>query len=136
GLTFVLAIGVASRVLREGTVAVWNGFLYADALSALTLVLTAFIALLCSAYAIGYLREDERLGSLDEEGDPGAALTKQRKYYSLTPLFVFSMLLVSLANNLGLMWAAVELTTLASVFLVTFYGQATSLEAAWKYAMI
>src|SRR5207248_2234677 len=42
----------------------------------------------------------------------------------------------SLANNLGLMWAAVELTTLASVFLVTFYGKATSLEAAWKYAMI
>ena len=46
------------------------------------------------------------------------------------------MLLVALANNLGVMWAAIELTTLASVFLVTFYGKVTSLEAAWKYAII
>src|SRR5580704_3576106 len=34
------------------------------------------------------------------------------------------------------MWVAIEPTTLASVFLVTFYGKVTSLEAAWKYAMI
>ena len=34
------------------------------------------------------------------------------------------------------MWVAIEGTTLASVFLVTFYGRATSLEAAWKYAII
>ena len=64
------------------------------------------------------------------------AAYKLRKYYSLTPLFVFSMLLVALANNLGVMWVAIEGTTLASVFLVTFYGRETSLEAAWKYAII
>ena len=46
------------------------------------------------------------------------------------------MLLVAVANNLGVMWAAIELTTLASVFLVTFYGKVTSLEAAWKYVII
>jgi hydrogenase-4 component F len=137
-LTFLLAIRVAAQVLRDGPVSLWNGFLYADALSALVVVLTAFIALLCTSYAVGYLREDERLGMLAEaqEAEPDAALSKQRKYYSLTPLLVFSMLLVALANNLGVMWAAVELTTLVSVFLVTFYGKATSLEAAWKYAMI
>jgi len=136
GLTFLLAIALAGQVMNEGPASLWNGFLYADALSALTVLLTAFIALLCTAYAVGYLREDERIGSLDEEDDIGAALSKQRKYYALTPLFVFSMLLVALANNLGVMWAAVELTTLASVFLVTFYRKATSIEAAWKYAMI
>ena len=46
------------------------------------------------------------------------------------------MLLVGVANNLGVMWVAIEATTLASVFLVTFYGKVTSLEAAWKYAII
>ena len=46
------------------------------------------------------------------------------------------MLLVALANNLGVLWVAIEGTTLASVFLVTFYGRETSLEAAWKYAII
>jgi hydrogenase-4 component F len=34
------------------------------------------------------------------------------------------------------MWAAMEATTLASIFLVTFDGKITSLEAAWKYAII
>ena len=63
-------------------------------------------------------------------------LEKLRKYYSLMPLFVFSMVLVALANNLGVLWVAIEGTTLASVFLVTFYGRETSLEAAWKYAII
>ena len=46
------------------------------------------------------------------------------------------MLMVALANNLGVMWVAIEATTLTTVFLITFYGRATSLEAAWKYAMI
>src|SRR5207247_3843521 len=90
----------------------------------------------CTGYAIGYLRQDERSGALMlEEGDESPT-SKLRKYYTLTPLFVFSMLLVTVANNLGVMWVAIEATTLASVFLVTFYGKVTSLEAAWKYAII
>ena len=47
-----------------------------------------------------------------------------------------AMFLVAVANNLGVMWVAVEATTLASIFLVTFYGRPTSLEAAWKYAIL
>jgi hydrogenase-4 component F len=135
-VTFILAIKVASQVLRAGSVSLWDGFLYADSLSALVILLTACTALLCSTYAVGYLRQDERTGAFDDESGHDDSLAKLRKYYALTPLFVFSMLLVTVANNLGVMWAAIELTTLASVFLVTFYGKVTSLEAAWKYAMI
>src|SRR5664279_2753991 len=136
GLTFLLALAVASQVLRSGAIALFNGFLYADALSALVILLNASVALVCSVYAVDYLREDERTGALDGEAGSHGAEAKLRMYYTLTPLLVFSLLLVPLANNLGVMWAAIELTTLASVFLVTFYGNVTSLEAAWKYAMI
>jgi hydrogenase-4 component F len=132
GLTFVLSLVMAALVLAGGPVSLWNGFLYADSLSALVCLLTASVALVCSVYAIGYLREDERSGAFDE----GSAVSQFRKYYSLTPLFVAAMLLVAVANNLGVMWVAIEATTLASVFLVTFYGKLTSLEAAWKYAII
>jgi hydrogenase-4 component F len=132
GLTFVLAVATAARVLAAGPVALWEGFLYADGLSALVCVLTASVALVCSVYAVGYLREDERSGAFDDAG----ALLQYRRYYSLTPLFVAAMMLVAVANNLGVMWVAIEATTLASVFLVTFYGKLTSLEAAWKYAII
>jgi len=134
---FLLAVALAGKVLADGTVSLANGFFYADALSALMILLTAGVSLLCAAYAVGYLRADERTGVLDEldaEGDK--AIARLRMYYTLTPLLVFSMLFVTVANNLGVMWAAVEATTLASVLLVTFYGRITSLEAAWKYAII
>lgn len=134
-VTFLLAVALAAEVLRAGSVSLWDGFLYADHLSALVIVLTASVALACSVYAVGYLREDERNGAADG-APPTVVGPKLRKYYVLTPLFVCSMLLVTVANNLGVMWAAIEATTLASVFLVTFYGRVTSLEAAWKYAII
>jgi hydrogenase-4 component F len=133
-ITFALSLVVAGNVLSAGPLSLWSGFLYADHLSALVCLLTASVALVCSAYAVGYLREDERSGIFDENGVTSAA--KLRKYYSLVPLFVSAMFLVALANNLGVMWVAIEATTLASVFLVTFYGKVTSLEAAWKYAII
>lgn len=131
-ITFVLSLVTAAQVLARGPVSLWSGFLYADSLSALVCLLTAAVAVACAAYAIGYLREDERSGAFDE----GAGLSQFRKYYSLTPLFVAAMMLVAVANNLGVMWVAIEATTLTSVFLVTFYGKLTSLEAAWKYAII
>ncbi len=132
--TFLFAIILAGHVLNRGAVSLWSAFLYADHLSALVCLLTASVALVCAVYAVGYLREDERSGNLDEE-EP-ARRRKLLKYYTLTPLFVFAMLLVAVANNLGVMWVAIEATTLASVFLVTLYGRVTSIEAAWKYAII
>ena len=54
----------------------------------------------------------------------------------LTPFFATGMFLVVLANNLGVMWIAVEATALASVLLVALYNRKTSLEAAWKYVML
>ncbi len=133
-----LAAALGIRVLQSGPVSLWDGFLYADALSALIVLLTAFVALVCSIYAVGYFRHDEQYTFFNENKEVVAeiAVFKLRKYYSLAPLFVFSMLLVALANNLGILWVAIEASTLVSVFLVTFYGRKTSLEAAWKYAII
>ena len=130
------AIFLAWEVLRQGVVSSGNGFLYADPLSALVALLTAFVFLVCAPYAVGYLRRDQADGNLGPLSDAPAALSKLRMYYTLTPLFAFCMYLVVVANNLGVMWIAIEGTTLASIFLVTFYGKPTSLEAAWKYAMI
>jgi hydrogenase-4 component F len=130
-----LAVILAGQVSAKGPVSLWNGLLYADHLSALVILLTASVTLPCAVYAVGYLRRDESNGALPGDED-GGALPMLRRYYALTPLFLFSMILVALANNLGVMWVAIEATTLTSVFLVAFYGKATSLEAAWKYAII
>ena len=123
-------------MLARGTVSLANGFFYADALSALVILLTALVALVCATYSIGYLRDDQQSGELGDDPSGKEQLAQLRMYYTLTPLFVFSMMFMAVANNLGVMWAAIEATTLVSVFLVTFYGKVTSLEAAWKYAII
>jgi hydrogenase-4 component F len=133
-----LAAGLVAQVLRSGPVSLWDGFFYADALSALVVFLSAFVSLVCSIYAVGYFRHEESSGVLQEAEEVGGrlAVNKLREYYALMPLLVFAMMLVALANNLGILWVAIEGTTLASVFLVMFYGRDTSLEAAWKYAII
>ncbi len=61
---------------------------------------------------------------------------RRREFDALVPLYVFAMLLVSVSNNLGILWIAVELTTLVSVFLVAFHNRDTSLEAAWKFLVL
>jgi hydrogenase-4 component F len=124
GLAGVLALEVS----RWGPVSVMDDFLRADALSAIVVALTAFVALVCGLYAVGYFRRELSEGRVTER--------QLRRYYVLTPLFVGAMLLAPLANNLGVMWVAIESSTLASVLLVTFYSQRTSFEAGWKYIII
>jgi hydrogenase-4 component F len=134
--SFGAAVWLVAEVLRNGTVSWGDGFLYADHLSALVAVLTAFVYLVTAPYAVGYFRQDEQQQTFGEAGNGRISRAKLRKYYALTPLFGFSMFLVAVSNNLGMLWVAVEGTTLASIFLVTFYGRPTSLEAAWKYAVL
>jgi hydrogenase-4 component F len=128
GIVAVLAGLVGAGVSTEGKLVALNGFLRADALSAVVVGLTAFVALVCGIYAVGYFRRDLRDQRITEK--------QLRLYYVLTPIFVCAMLVAALADNLGVMWVAIESTTLASVLLVTFYNQKTSFEAGWKYAII
>jgi hydrogenase-4 component F len=51
-------------------------------------------------------------------------------------LFLATMTLVALSQNLGLLWVAVEATTLASAPLIFFHRHHRSLEATWKYLLI
>ena len=128
GLDAVLSAWLAYDVLEQGKVSALGGFLRADALSALVVGVTSFVALVCAVYAVGYFRHDLKENRITER--------QLRLYYVLTPVFVCAMLLAPLADNLGVMWVAIESTTLASVLLVTFYNQKTSFEAGWKYVII
>jgi len=132
GFVTVLVLGVrlfhAVLAADGGAVTEWHEFLRADALSAWMVLLVAVVSLASSLYAVRYFRIDQAAGV--------ATARSVREFYVLTPLFTMGMLLVVLANNLGVMWAAVEVMALSSVFLVALYNRKTSLEAAWKYVMI
>ncbi len=57
-------------------------------------------------------------------------------YDGLLCVFLAAMSLAVLADNIGLMWAAVEGTTIATAFLVGHHRTRASLEAAWKYVIL
>ena len=51
-------------------------------------------------------------------------------------LMMFGMDLALTANNIGLMWVAIELATLSTIMMVGIYRTHEALEAAWKYFIL
>jgi hydrogenase-4 component F len=116
-----------SVALSKTPLNLWN-FFCVDGLSAFFIFIVAFIDLACAVYAVSYLENDIADGLIS----PG----KTGFYYFLFNIFSLSMFFVGAVNNLGLLWLAVEMTTLTSAFLVGFYNSKRSVEAAWKYIIL
>jgi hydrogenase-4 component F len=51
-------------------------------------------------------------------------------------VLMFAMNLALVANNIGLMWVAIEVATLTTVLMVGIYRTHEALEAAWKYFIL
>ena len=127
-ITFALCLATAAAFLAGGPIEQFDAALRVDGLSALMLVLNGFAGLLSGIYGVGYLQRNEASGRVTTR--------MRREFHGLIPAFLFALLLLCVSNNLGILWIAVELTTLASVFLVAFHNDETSLEAAWKFLML
>ncbi len=95
-----------------------------DGLSALIVLLVAFVSTTAAIFSIGYMSR-LRLRPW-----------RLRLYYVNYNLFVFSMLAIPLLAEPTLVWIAVELTTLCSALLVSFENTREALEAAWKYVVL
>jgi len=88
----------------------------------LILLVTSFIFLFISFYAVSYMQVTE--------------LPREPIYTGCTLLFLASMSMVVLADHLIVLWIAVEATTLMSAPLIFLHRSKTALEATWKYVMI
>lgn len=121
---------LASAILLSGTgqaMTVW-GLLRVDALSSFMLVVIGAVALLATAASPAYLAAELATGHTG----PRAA----KRYGVLTQAFIAAMALAVLASNLGVMWVAIEATTILTAFLVGFHHSRQATEAAWKYVVI
>ncbi len=129
GLTTVAAGAYATRVVRGGPFLSAGGWLHGDGLSALA-VLVAGVALpAVIAYGDAYMRVVREL----EPGDAGWPTGRwEAVMFGLTACIMVS----GVANNLGLLWVALEGATLASAVLVGYYRRNDALEAAWKYLVL
>ncbi|MFM2481442.1 hydrogenase 4 subunit F [Celerinatantimonas sp. YJH-8] len=127
----VLAIAswqIIARMSSQGELLAAHQWLHLDSLAALFLAILAIVGVLTGVHSIGYMRHELAHGEISD--------SRVCNYYGFFHLFLFTMLLVITTNNLILMWAAIEATTLSSAFLVGIYGKRSSLEAAWKYIII
>ena len=102
--------------------------LRADALSATMLIVIGAVGTLSCWASIGYLDTE-----LDTATPPHAA---RGNTAALVAVFLAAMSLAVLANNLGIVWVAIEATTVATAFLVGHRRTRTALEATWKYVII
>ena len=124
----LLLVGAAAHA--AGLLGLWlrpeppllDGFLFLDAAGKVVLTATSALFLACAVYAQGYLRRrDDR----DNRVFVGGLL-----------VLLAALTTVGMAQHLGLLWVAIELTTLATAPLIYFNRNARSLEAAWKYLLV
>lgn len=101
---------------------------HVDALGALFVLVIGLIGFCIAVYSVGLVRQ------LTDDGKYGPSQVKQ--YYAFYSLFLFTMLLAATTNNIIIMWAAIEATTLASALLVALKNTHHALEATWKYIMV
>jgi hydrogenase-4 component F len=107
-----------------------NGTFSMDALSGYIMALVIFLSLASAIYSIGYLEHEFEAGLINLRG--------VRMYYGLLHLFIFTMLMVTMANNLAVMWIGIEATTIVSALLIGlgFHKRPLAVEAAWKYIIL
>jgi hydrogenase-4 component F len=92
------------------------------------LLVIGAVSLIATWVGVGYVERELATGETTARG--------ARRYQVLVPLFVATMAGAVLASNLGVLWAAVEATTIVTAFLVGHHGGRRAVEATWKYVII
>ena len=105
-----------------------GSFLIVDDVNVVFIVLTTFVAFTTSVFSASYIAHELETGRLTP--------TYLRFYHAMYQTLMFAMNLALLANNMGLMWVAIELATLTTVLMVGLYRTPAAIEAAWKYFIL
>jgi hydrogenase-4 component F len=105
-----------------------NAYVQIDDLNIVFVVLNTFVGFTASAFSATYIAHEIEIGRLTP--------THLRFYHAMYQFLLFSMNLALIANNIGLMWVAIELATLTTVLMVGVYQTPAAIEAAWKYFIL
>src|SRR5207253_709986 len=105
-----------------------TSYLLVDDLNNVFIVLTTFVGLTTSIFSASYIGHELEIGRLTPRF--------LRFYHAMYQLLMFAMNLALVANNIGLIWVAIELATLTTVLMVGIYRTHEALEAAWKYFIL
>ena len=127
-MTASLATFVAALLLFVVARPVPGRYLLIDDLNVVFVVLNTFVAFTTSVFSASYIGHELEHGRLTP--------AYLRFYHAMYQLLTFGMNLALIANNIGVMWVAIELATLTTVLMVGIYRTHEALEAAWKYFIL
>ena len=131
---FHTALTAASWFSRPA--ALLDGWLLLDAPGRLFLSITSVLFLAAAFYGVGYLGRENPGARPDFEEGLLFLNAREATFTACLLLFLAAMTLVCVSQHFGLLWVAIEATTLASAPLIYFHRHHRSLEATWKYLLI
>ena len=105
-----------------------SSYLLVDDLNIVFIVLNSFVGFTTSIFSASYIGHELEAGRLSAR--------HMRFYHAMYQVLSFSMNLALAANNIGLMWVAIEMATLTTVLMVGIYRTPEAIEAAWKYFIL
>jgi len=105
-----------------------GAYFLVDDLNNTFIVLTTFVGWTTSIFSASYIGHELDIGRLTPRS--------VRFYHAMYQILMFAMNLALIANNIGLMWVAIEIATLTTVMMVGIYRTHEALEAAWKYFIL
>lgn len=115
-------LGITIQLLTNTPPATPGGWFVLDALGKIVLLSTSVLFLFCALYSIGYLYYRRE---------------RSNRTICVGMLICLSAAsLVTITHHLGLMWVALETTTISMAPLIYFNRNARSIEATWKYLLI
>lgn len=126
--TIVAGAAVAHHVVDHGPIRGLGGLVRVDAVSALALLMIGAVTTVTATSAVGTITAEIARGSTTPR--------RARLYGTLVPGTVAAMVAAVTTDNLGVMWVAVEATTILTVLLVGHRRDRLAVEAAWKYLVL
>jgi hydrogenase-4 component F len=128
GVELLVTAFVAVDFAVKGSFGIFRNNIVIDALSVYHIILVNLIFAVSAVYSVNYFRHEIKTGVIRQ--------TYISRYCMLWLSFQTVLLLVLLSNNIGIMWVALEATTLVSAFLILNRDEPLSIEAMWKYLLV
>ena len=118
----VVQLVLAAIAINQPLVRGMNGWLLLDPLGKVVLGFTTLLFAACGLYVPGYLAQSR-------DGNARIFCTSVLTFFGVLTLMTES-------HHLGLLWVAMEASTLSTAPLLYFHRSARSLEAVWKYLLV
>ncbi len=135
-LTALLHFGLTLMTWITPPASLLGGWLWLDAAGRLFLLITSLLFLAIAVYAMSYLRHESHATHTDVEEAFVFVDAPEARFTGCLLLFLAAMTLVTVSQHFGILWVAIETTTLASAPLIFFHRHHRSLEATWKYLLL